>query len=151
MKIFLLTHKRELDRATNTGSIALNNSDNIVERVLWQRTKPNNDILRLIDNNEALLLYSKGNAEPAIIQDYENIIIIDSTWQEAQKIVNKSEYLKKIPRATLKITSGSNYTLRRNQTEGGLCTIECIVEVLRIKGENELASKLEKEFAIFNC
>ena len=25
----------------------------------------------------------------------------------------------------------SNYNLRRNQVEGGLCTVECVVELLR--------------------
>lgn len=150
MKIFLLTHEREIDRATNTGSIAIKHSNNIVERILWQRVNPNKDILKLIDNNQALLLYSKGDTAPSMIHDYENIIIIDSTWQESKKIVNKSQYLKKIPHATLKITGSSNYKLRRNQPEGGLCTIECIIEVLKIKGENQLASKLEAEFAQFN-
>ena len=98
MKIFLLTHEREIDRATNTGSIAIKHSNDIVERILWQRLNPNKDILKLIDNNEALLLYSKGDTDTAqsMVHDYENIIIIDSTWQESQKIVNKSHYLEKM-------------------------------------------------------
>jgi DTW domain-containing protein YfiP len=150
MKIFLLTHEKEIDRATNTGSIAITHSGDVVERIRWERVNPNKEILKLIDNNEVLLLYSKGDTAPSMINDYENIIIIDSTWQESQKIYNKSEYLKKIPHATLNMTGNSNYKLRRNQPEGGLCTIECIIEVLRIKGEKQLASKLEVEFFQFN-
>ena len=150
MKIFLLTHEREMDRATNTGSIAIKHSNDIIERILWERVSPNKNILKLIDNNEALLLYSKGDSAPSMVHDHENIIIIDSTWQEAQKIYNKSPYLKNIPHATLKTTRGSNYKLRRNQPQGGLCTIECIIEVLKIKGHHPLASKLEAEFIQFN-
>lgn len=139
-----------MGRATNTGSIAIKHSNNIVERILWERVNPNKDILKLIDNNEALLLYSKGDIAPCKLDDYENIIIIDSTWQESQKIYNKSPYLKTIPHATLKTTHGSKYKLRRNQPEGGLCTIECIIEALKIKGQHQLASKLEAEFTQFN-
>ena len=165
MKIFLLTHERELHRATNTGSLALENSNEIVERILWERVKPNKDLLRLIENNEAVLLYSQGEssspaspASPATasvlssgrIEEYENIIIIDSTWQEAKKIFNHSPYLKSAPQFTFKTTSDSLYKLRANQPKGGLCTIECIIEVLRLKGKSKVASELALKFEQFN-
>ena len=154
MKIFLLTHERELHRATNTGSLALESSNEIVERILWERVKPNKDLLRLIENNEAVLLYSQGESSPARswvrIKEYENIIIIDSTWQEAKKIFNHSPYLKTAPQFTLKTTSDSLYKLRANQPKGGLCTIECIIEVLRLKGKSNIASELTLKFEQFN-
>ncbi len=154
MKIFLLTHEREFHRATNTGSLALEDSNTIVERILWERVNPNKALTRLIENNEALLLYSKGESSSAVssavIEDYENIIIIDSTWQEAQKIFNQSAYLKKAPQFTLKTSNDSSYKLRANQPEGGLCTIECIIEVLRIKGQHKMASELAVRFEQFN-
>ena len=150
MKIFLLTHERELHRATNTGSIALEDSNVIVERLLWERVKPNKGLTRLIENNEALLLYSKGESSSAVIEEYENIIIIDGTWQESQKIFNQSTYLKNAPQFTLKTANDSSYKLRGNQPKGGLCTIECIIEVLRIKGQHEMASELALKFAQFN-
>jgi len=154
MKIFLLTHERELHRATNTGSLALEDSNEIVERILWERVNPNKTLTRLIENNEALLLYSKGESSSAVssvvIEEYENIIIIDSTWQEAQKIFNQSTYLKSAPQFTLKTSNDSSYKLRGNQPKGGLCTIECIIEVLRIKGQNKMASELALKFDQFN-
>ena len=160
MKIFLLTHERELRRGTNTGSIAIKYSNNIVERLLWERVNPNKDLIRLIENNEAVLLYSKGESSPEgesllsvspiVIDEYENIIIIDSTWQEAKKIFNHSPYLKKAPQFTLTTENDSLYKLRANQPEGGLCTIECIIEVLKIKGQNAMASELSLKFDQFN-
>jgi DTW domain-containing protein YfiP len=174
MKIFLLTHERELHRTTNTGSLALGDSNNIVERVLWERVNPSKDLTRLIENNEAVLLYSKGKlssgrssdipskltpeiwsatsptTSPVIIEDYENIIIIDSTWQEARKIFNHSHYLQNAPQVTLKTTNDSLYKLRANQPKGGLCTIECIIEVLRLKGQDKVASELSLKFDLFN-
>jgi len=189
MKIFLLTHEREVHRATNTGAIALDNANEIVERILWQRLDPNKILTQLIENNQAILLYSKGSSSavsselpieksasiplktpsemPAVtplaiasdvpsampiekLEDYENIIIIDSTWQEAKKIYNHSPYLKNAPQFTLKTTNDSLYKLRANQPKGGLCTIECIIEVLRIKGRDKIASELSLKFEQFN-
>ncbi|MDC1256006.1 DTW domain-containing protein [bacterium] len=150
MKIFLLTHERELHRATNTGSLALNDSNEIVERILWERVNPNKALTKLIENNEALLLYSKGESSSEIIEEYENIVIIDGTWQESQKIFNQSAYLKNAPQFTLKTSNDSSYKLRGNQPKGGLCTIECIIEVLIIKGQNKLASELALKFEQFN-
>lgn len=150
MKIFLLTHERELHRATNTGSLAIEDSNVIVERILWERVNPNKDLIRLIEDNEALLLYSKGGSSSAIIEEYENIIIIDGTWQESQKIFNQSAYLKNAPQFTLNTPNDSSYKLRANQPKGGLCTIECIIEVLRIKGQNKMAAELALKFDQFN-
>ena len=151
MKIFLLTHERELHRATNTGSLAIEDSNKIIERIVWERVNPSKVLTKLIENNEALLLYSKGeSSSSAIIEEYENIIIIDSTWQESQKIFNQSSYLKNTPQFTLKTPNDSSYKLRANQPKGGLCTIECIIEVLRIKGKNKMASELALKFDQFN-
>lgn len=150
MKIFLLTHERELHRATNTGSLAIEDSNIIVERIVWERVNPNKALTRLIEDNEALLLYSKAESSSAIIEEYENIIIIDGTWQESQKIFNQSAYLKNAPQFTLKTQHDSLYKLRGNQPKGGLCTIECIIEVLRIKGQDKLASELSLKFDQFN-
>lgn len=164
MKIFLLTHEREFHRASNTGSLALEKPNEFFERILWERTKPNKKLVELIENNEALLLYSNGEASPAnveaspaivetspaIVEAYENIIVIDGTWQESQKIFNKSSYLKNIPQFTLKVLNKSSYKLRRNQPKGGLCTIECIIEVLKIKGQTKLALELAFKFKQFN-
>ena len=84
------------------------------------------------------------------VEDYENIIIIDSTWQEARKIFNHSAYLKNAPQFTLKTSNDSLYTLRANQPKGGLCTIECIIEVLRMKGQEKMAADLSLKFELFN-
>ena len=169
MKIILLTHERELHRATNTGNLAIENTNNIVERIVWERVNPSKVITQLIENNETALLYSKATPAtdvtltissevklekpvlpPLNIEAYENIIIIDGTWQEAKKIFNQSPYLKAAPHFTLKTATNSLYKLRANQLEGGLCTVECIIEVLKLKGENKKAAELIEKFAQFN-
>ena len=56
MKIFLLTHEREMRRATNTGVIALEDANNIVERILWERLNPNKDLVRLIEKQSGSII-----------------------------------------------------------------------------------------------
>jgi DTW domain-containing protein YfiP len=150
VKIFLLTHQRELDRKTNTGTIAVNNTDGMVERIIWERVNPNSDLVELFNNNKALLLYPTDDDTSADIEDFDNIVVIDSTWQEAQKIYNRSPYLKAAPKAVLSPEYQSAFQLRRNQREDGLCTIECVIELLRIKGRKQLADALAIKFNLFN-
>jgi DTW domain-containing protein YfiP len=150
VKIFLLTHQRELDRKTNTGTIAVNNTDGMVERIIWERVNPNSDLVELFNNNKALLLYPTDDDTSADIEDFDNIVVIDSTWQEAQKIYNRSPYLKAAPTAVLSPEYQSAFQLRRNQRAGGLCTIECVIELLRIKGREQLADALASKFNLFN-
>ena len=73
-------------------------------------------------------------------------IILDGTWQEAKKILNKSVWLQAIPQAHLNITSESSYTLRRNQDSGHLCTCEVGVELLKALGEEEQARQIDDYF-----
>lgn len=162
LHIILLTHEREVHRNTNTGVIALNLASEYVERVIWERINPNQRLLNLLATGKALLLYPTGGAVVAAanpttteathctIDNAETIIIIDSTWQEAQKIFNKSPYLQSAPKALLTTQNPSTFTLRRNQPEGGLCTIECIIELCKTRGMNELAEKLLAAFELHN-
>ena len=80
---------------------------------------------------------------------YPYCIIIDATWQEARKIYNRSAYLKHLPRLTVLPSSPSRYTLRRNQTEGGLSTAECVAALLDSCGQSEAANSLLESLNAF--
>jgi DTW domain-containing protein YfiP len=150
MKIYLLTHEREINRKTNTGSIAIEAANGLVERILWDRVNPSKKLLELIESNSALLLYPSKDSNQSSIKNFENVIILDATWQEAQKMYNKSPYLKDSSKAALSSKKPSQYNLRRNQTRRGLCTIECVIEILKLKGKVQLAEELSLSFKSFN-
>jgi len=150
MKIFLLTHERELSRPSNTGVLAQSIAPKIVERIIWARNTPNPALLDAINHKNTVLLYAVDDADAAPIESFENIILLDATWQEARKMFNKSPYLKSLPRAHIKSRKISQYQLRRNQPEGGLCTAECVVEILIAKNHIDVAERLDAEFGIFN-
>lgn len=150
MKIFLLTHERELLRASNTGGLAKSIVPEIVEQIIWARNTPNSSLLDAINHENTVLLYPVDDAEAAPIESFENIILLDATWQEARKMFNKSPYLKSLPRAQIKPRQVSQYQLRRNQPEGGLCTAECVVEILIAKNHLDIAERLDAAFTLFN-
>lgn len=145
MKLFLLTHQNELHRKTNTGALAVELLDDDVEVVLWERTKPNKKLLHFIEQGRVALLYPHEQSQTLCeTTPYDAYIIIDSTWQEAQKIYNKSPYLHDLPCVKIQRDKKSVYTLRRNQKEYGLCTAEIVAEVLKSKSMFDLAEDLEK-------
>ncbi|WP_193161241.1 tRNA-uridine aminocarboxypropyltransferase [Microbulbifer hainanensis] len=150
MKITLLTHERELERKTNTGALALEQCGNLVKRVVWARREPDAALVEAIERGKAVLVYPGEDAPPAPLEDYEQVILIDATWQEARKIYNRSPYLQSAPRAVIEAAGSSSYRLRRNQPEGGLCTAECVIEILYRCGETEAAEQLADTYAQFN-
>lgn len=150
MKIYLLTHERELLRASNTGALAQTVVPDIVERVVWARNKPDPLLLAAINQNNTALLYPTTDATSAPIENFENIILLDATWQEARKMFNHSPYLKNLPKIHIKPGQVSQYQLRRNQPDGGLCTVECVVKILIAKHYIEMAGSLRAAFNSFN-
>ncbi len=154
MKFYLLTHQRELGRKSNTGQLVLDcladHLTNKAERIIWDRVNPDPQLTRLVKDHQIALIYPKDASENTHMQHFENILIIDSTWQEANKIYNRSAYLKHIAKFTMTDHAKSNYQLRRNQPEGGLCTAECVIEILRLRGEKRLAENLTQSFSKFN-
>ena len=150
MKIFLLTHEKEMHRKTNTGALAVQVLDDSVEVVLWERTKPNKELLDFIKEGNIALLYPQEESEALCgTSSYDAYIIIDSTWQEAQKIYNKSPYLHDLPSVKIETDKPSSYRLRRNQKEHGLCTAEIVAEVLKSDAQFELAADLEEKLHDF--
>lgn len=155
LKIYLVTHEREVDRTTNTGAITLSvagGAEGVVQRIIWSRISPDPKLLQLLEQGAVGLLYplpEAGGREVAI-SDCDNFILLDATWQEARKIYNRSAYLKSAGRVSLAPSATSRFRLRRNQREGGLCTAECVIEILRAKGRNRLAAEIESAFDRFN-
>ena len=150
MSIILLTHQRELDRKTNTGALALETCADIVRRVVWARREPDAVLLDLLQRNQAVLIYPGADGPSAELRDFEHVILLDATWQEARKMYNQSPYLHAAPKAVLTAGEASSYRLRRNQPAGGLCTAECVIRILRDRGLPQQADELEASFSAFN-
>ena len=71
-----------------------------------------------------------------------SLVILDATWQEAGKMYRQSPYLQSLARVELQAEQGSAFRLRRNQRQGGLCTLECIAAVWQdLGGDYSIAAR----------
>ncbi|WP_232786009.1 tRNA-uridine aminocarboxypropyltransferase [Shewanella algae] len=176
MKIILLTHERELNRASNTATLALNAYPTLCKRVLWARKAPDAWLMEHLSLGRTALLYPQTeestsrtqaanespNQSPAqgatLPQDatqeaaqkadlklgkpLNSLVILDATWQEAGKMYRQSHYLQSLARVELQAEQGSAFRLRRNQRQGGLCTLECIAAVWQdLGGDYSIAAR----------
>lgn len=150
MHILLLTHSRELNKQTNTGSLVAQVLGDRCQLITWNRVEPDQALLHRIENESMALLYPSEDAELLMDGiDFNACIIIDGTWQEAQKIYNRSPYLKKLKKIKINSPQQSVYSLRRNQKKGGLCTAECAAQVLKSAGYLQQAQQIEKKLVSF--
>lgn len=160
LRLVLLTHATEFDKATNTGAVAASAlqhfKEHQVETICWSRIAPDP---RLLSHNGYALLYPTAQAtvlncdEDTLIQlphQIHSVVVIDATWQLAQKMFNQSPYLRQMPALVLQSSQPSVYRLRRNQRETGWCTAECVAMVLQKTGAFAAATAVSQAFTAFN-
>ena len=150
MKFTLLTHFKEFEKRSNTGRLVVDVLGSAAEQVRWDRIHPPARLVEEIGAGGVALVYP-GAADEAAgdLSGIRQVIIIDGTWHEARKIHQRSPYLQSVRRICLKTAEKSVYNLRKNQKESGLCTAECVIEILRRIGRVEDAERLTSLFLAF--
>ncbi|HBC3525720.1 TPA: DTW domain-containing protein [Vibrio alginolyticus] len=154
--ILLLMHPNELKRDTNTGQL-LEQCQLNIERVIWDRKQPPAELLTLLadPSRYPVLLFPCEETitlEDVVLQSQQQtktplFIILDATWQEARKMINKSRWLEGIPTMGLSASADSQYQLRRNQQQGNLCTFEVAAHLLGQLGEQNNQQQMQRFFA----
>jgi DTW domain-containing protein YfiP len=159
LHICLLTHKNELDRSkTNTGQLVtseyLNNHEFESSIICWSGRDDNVIIEQRIKSfsNLPILLWTQGTKNITAVNDNSNLehenvyIVIDGTWQEAERIYRKGpELLRNLPKLFITPSSPSRYKLRRNfgyvnkyssdnEVKSLLCTAEICATILQREG-----------------
>lgn len=147
MKFTLLTHSKEIPKRSNTGRLVVEVLGESAEQVRWDRNQPPEHLLQEIKAGGVALIYpGPDNGELPDLSGINRCILIDGTWHEARKIHQRSPYLLQARRISIKPSAKSRYNLRKNQKESGLCTAECVIELLRTCGDTEVADRLEERF-----
>ncbi len=160
LRLVLLTHATEFGKPSNTGAVAAaalqHFKDHQVEIIAWSRVAPDP---RLLAHHGYALLYPSAQAtvlncdEEAVLQlphQIHSVVVIDATWQLAQKMFNQSPYLQQMPAMVLHSAKPSVYRLRRNQRDTGWCTAECVAMVLQKTGAVAAAAAVTQAFNDFN-
>ncbi len=150
LKIYLLTHKKELDRKTSTSNVVMSVLKERCETIVWERTNPDPRFDTDMKVEDTVLVFKDENGTSTEeLVEIQNFILLEGTWQEARKIYNRSPYLKKYRVLSINSESESEYKLRRNQVEAGLSTAEAVIEILTYKGETVTAMALYEAFSCF--
>ncbi|XP_045501360.1 tRNA-uridine aminocarboxypropyltransferase 2 [Colias croceus] len=88
----------------------------------------------ILSHKNTILLYPSKAAidikELNINENNYNLVLIDGTWPQAKAMYASSPMLQKIKQVKLLTTSGSNYIIRTQPTEGCLSTLETAAEAL---------------------
>jgi len=150
MKFTLLTHFKELGKPSNTGKLVVEILGSAARQVRWDRINPPAALVKEIEAGGVALIYP-GAADEAEgdLTGIGHVILIDGTWHEARRIHQRSPYLQQVPRVCLRPAGKSVYNLRKNQKESGLCTAECVMEILRSTGNCADAERLRERFLAF--
>jgi len=150
MKFTLLTHFKEFEKRSNTGRLVLDVLGGAAEQVRWDRLQPSARLLAEIEAGGVALVYpGTPGADDVGLHGIRHFIIIDGTWHESRKIHQRSPYLQQVRRISLEPAHKSVYNLRKNQKETGLCTAECVIEILRRTGRIAEAEQLQARFLSF--
>lgn len=179
LDLVLLTHQTEFLKNTNTGALVASlccNSSIHVRRPVWSRVAPDEQLLGAINSQPSFLLYPGPKAQLLDVDVWQHywqqqhvtpntttntttaikpeprlqLILLDATWQLAQKMFNQSAYLQQLPAIALYSTEKSVYQLRRNQQNLGWCTAESVRMLLAALGYQQAAAQLQQLFVLFN-
>jgi len=129
--LLLLQHPNEWRKYYSTAKLV---KDSISNSQLWRDvTFPPEKLQRAIESHETFLLYPGSDAvdcEEVPLSSHSRVIVIDGTWDEAQKIVYRNPILHSVPRISFRKQLSSTYRIRRPPKGGYLSTLESIAHLL---------------------
>jgi len=159
IQLSLLMHENEYQRETNTGKWLLQSLPQCRD-YSWSRVKPNPELQERINKPDSLSLLVYPSEESIPLDEAVKLagqqgktphfIILDGTWQEAKKMERKSPWLNHVQRVHLTPDQHSDYQLRRNQSDGHLCTLEVAGEILKCLGCSQEAEQLNHFLSYFS-
>lgn len=147
-KISIIMHKKERALTSNTAHLTLNSIENSKLFIRGIKDVELDPSFLEQENFYPMYLYPSDDAQeltPQLIQKLDkpiHLIIPDGTWRQASKFHKRDPLLKEIPKVRINITTPSQYYLRKQKFEYGLCTHEAIAYALSIIENEEVCNAL---------
>ena len=138
--MLFIRHAAERARTTNTArwaAIALAECEVLEHAVAGAPL----DLTR-IDVAGAAVLFPSREAAPLPFPLPATLVVIDGTWSQARRMLQRIPVLRALPRITLPERAGSR--LRRPTVKGGMSTLEAVAAALALLGEGEVARSLDE-------
>ncbi|WP_020680506.1 tRNA-uridine aminocarboxypropyltransferase [Marinobacterium rhizophilum] len=157
-RFWLLTHRNEVYKPTNTGRLIL---DTIAHSrtFQWSRTEPEPDLLEQLASPELdpYLVFPAAPDYDQRMVEFEPkegrepvFIILDGTWRQARRMFRHSRYLDQVPVIEPRTLRQTRYDLRTQAEDHHLCTCEVAAALLEQIGDTQSAEVLDAYFEVFN-
>lgn len=161
IEIWLLMHKEESYKPSNTGRLIEDVLPNSTRRFYWHRTEPDPQFIELLSDARyqphIIFPGDRGGYEDRLVDQVHQVdgkvpvfIILDGSWRQAGRMFRLSKYLQHLPVLPLSTQRQSQYRLRKAPDEYHLCTVEVGIELLNQYCQSKAADTLLEYFEHFN-
>ena len=148
-RVIILMHTLEQVLTTNTAKLAHKALTNSEIRVHGRKDERlSSESLREAGRNSLLLYPSPFATEltpdfVATLSGPITLIVPDANWRQTHKFVRREPALVGIPHVRIPAGPPSEYRLRVQRNEAGVCTLEAIARAIGIIESQEAQSQLE--------
>jgi DTW domain-containing protein YfiP len=147
-------HAAEIVLTTNTARLAARALTNSEVRIRGRRGQPLPASGWRRPGRQSLVLYPSGGATELNAEYLSRLarpvtlIVPDGTWRQARRIVLREPGLAGVPHVKLPPGQPSEYRLRAQPNNNGLCTFEAIARAIGILESREAQARLEAVFRV---
>lgn len=130
-RVVFLQHPREARVGVSTCRMAHLSLPNSSMHVLWSPDQSPEFAAELADPDTYILFPAADAVDIATLPTPpRTLVVVDGTWSNAKKIVQRSALLQALPRVAFHPDFTSNYRIRREPAEHCLSTIEATAHAL---------------------
>lgn len=147
IRVVIVMHKCEVEKSTSTARLLKLILPTCSLHVVGVQEYPLDLDDAIVPNTNPIVLYPELGSDELSERDrgvVRTLVVPDGTWTQAKKIVRRRPELWALPRRQLPLGKKTEYTLRRNQAESGVCTAEAVARALGILDGPEVQSQIEQ-------
>lgn len=137
--VVLLQHVLEPAKVSNTGRFVALSLSNAQLRVFGAQDAP------LVEDDlgtpGTALLFPDDAAPPLAPEDVQRLVVVDASWSQAKRMVQRVPALRRLPRLSLAVTTPEKSL--RDAPPGGLSTLQAVARALAWLGDDAAAAALE--------
>lgn len=145
MHVAVVRHSQERKKSSNSARLAALVLSRMSIHDHGVRSGPL-DQSTLVDPGHTWLLYPDGDEPPASFEPPRRVIVLDGSWPQARRMVQRLAVLRGLPRVRLRARGLDRPRLRTPPQPGTMSTIEAIAAALALCGEPEAAAELERVY-----
>ena len=155
-RVSVIVHKNESFLPSNTAHLVHKSLANAAEFERGHKDRYLQESFINPSNYQSLYLFPSEDATeltPELLAQYVkpiNLIVPDGSWRQARKVHRREPLLEDVPRIKLTLNQKTEYQLRRQKHEFGLCTFEAIAHAIKVIEGGTIFDQLIQNFRIFH-